>query len=620
MGQGEAQKVRAAVVACAVLVVLMLAPLFRHPAAICGASAHRSHDYLQQASYDRLMRKAVLEDHEFPLRTHFLGGGYPLPANPQDPAFSPFSLTPLIFGEALGMKINIVIFFLIGTLGIFFLARRVFDASTLGSAYAATAYALSGWWLSRLEWGFYFKLYFHLAPWIWFYLEKARSHAATADSQDGLPIIKNIVIAGLLTAITLTQLGLGYVVIALFFFVYFTVDSLATHRARRSRILSVSLIGLACAFALSLVFGAAKVWPMIELLLQSSRRVDNYDIYRGVAGGYPHFYESLGVFAKALVLPSSIPNESIWPGWLTLPLAAVGLAAGFRKMWPLFASALLFTVICFGPYFPIDLFKPLWLLPFFRSMHAPYQLFSYFVLATLCLGAARGFDVVRAPELRRVKIALGVIAFASLMLGYLLFNLNVLSGVFTKEAPRLAAQKSQGDFYSVKGIGMVRGAPRTNHSQQYFNIMRGVGTIDWDGDVLLAEYAQPRFFIDAQDRREIVSQYKGEAYFENTQGDIDSLKISSNRITITGTVSGSGLVVVNQNWDKHFRCNFPLIAHKGLLAAKLPPGQFEAHFVYRPWPTLAGMACSAISVAFALVFLYRKRKQRRNFPGDQQGL
>ncbi len=605
MDLSEAAKNRIAIAVCAGLVVIMLAPLFRHPFALVGDDPARTHDYLQQATYDRLFRQAVLEDREFPLRTYFLGGGYPLPANPQDSTFSPMSIASLIFGEALGMKINIVLFFCIGSCGMFYLARRAFGASALGAVWAACAYAFSGWWLSRLEWGFYFKLYFHFVPWIWFFLEKARRRALKGKA--GRLPDSSVVVAGLLLALTLTQLGLGFVVVALFFLIYFAFDSLAAGKGRQTALCKASMATLAVAFALSALFAAAKLAPMIELLAQSPRRVDNYDIYLGVAGGYPHFYKTFGVFAKALALPSTIPNESIWPGWMTLPLAAAGFAASWKKLWPLFLAALLFALICFGPYCPVDLFKPLWHLPFFRSMHAPYQLFSFFVLAALCLGAARGFDLLGAPELRRAKIALGVIAFATLILGWMLFHVNVLSGIFKYDAPVSAKDINTGPFYAVQGSGMVRGAPRTKKSQQYFNVLRGVGTIDWDGDVLLTEYAQPRYFVDALDRRTENPLYKGEAYFEGGAGEIESLTLQSNVIEVKGRSPSGGLVVVNQNWDRHFTCNYPLIRQAGLLAANVGPGSFELRFSYRPWPMYAGMVCSLICAACALVFLVRER-------------
>ncbi|MCB1155759.1 hypothetical protein KDL45_19010, partial [bacterium] len=56
----------------ALAVVLYLLPLFRDPSAIIGEDPHRSHDYLQQATYDYLFRDALLTHHQFPFRTHML--------------------------------------------------------------------------------------------------------------------------------------------------------------------------------------------------------------------------------------------------------------------------------------------------------------------------------------------------------------------------------------------------------------------------------------------------------------------------------------------------------------------------------------------------------------------
>ncbi|MCZ7582983.1 MAG: hypothetical protein M5R36_06430 [Deltaproteobacteria bacterium] len=572
-------------------VLAWLFPIFLHPFAIVGEDAGRTHDYLQQATYDHLFRRAILDEGAWPLRTHLLGGGYPLSANPQDTAFTPFSLTTLAFGEALGVKINIALFFLVGVLGFYRLARETYECGASASAFGALAFAVSGWWLSRVEWGDFFKLYFHLVPWIWLFLSRA------AKGRPG------VLAAGLLLAAAMTQLGLGFVVIGLYLVLHLALESW-NEPAGGARKASRAAGFVVAAFAASCVFGAAKLVPMAGLLLENPRAVETYDLYLRADGlGWPHFYESFAAFARALFFHAPVPKEPIAPGWAAVPLAIAGVMMRPKRLWPLAVTSMLFALICFGPFLGVDLFRPLWALPIFHSMHRPYQLFSLFVLTGIALAAAVGLEeILRRFAARQTLIA--AVAFALTAPTYF-WAWPVLSRAFVDEAPRLEKTAS---FYFVQGEDMARGAPRSLHTQQYFNVLRGVGTIDWDGDVLLPEHAAPKFFFNLDDARRDNADYRGEVYFARGGGEIASWTIASHRLTATGRADGDALIVFNQNFDPYFRANVPLIDYQGLIGARVGAGSFDIGIRYRPWPTYAGMAASFLSIAAFAFVSYRRRR------------
>ena len=85
-----------------------------------------------------------------------------------------------------------------------------------------------------------------------------------------------------------------------------------------------------------------------------------------------------------------------------------------------------------------------------------------------------------------------------------------------------------------------------------------------------------------------------------------SLKIISG-----GEAETESLLVINQNFDRHFRGRPAPVETDGLLSVTLPPGPFHVVLTYRPLPTYLGIAVSLVSLLiFATAAFLRKRKTR----------
>jgi len=570
-------------------VCIYIAPIFKNPDALINDDPYRYHDYLQQATYDFLFRQSILEHHQFPLRTHMLGGGYPLIANPQDTTFSPFVLTTLVFGEALGIKINILLFFLIGAGGMFLLSRKGLGLPITGAAFAACAYCFSAWWASRIEWGFYFKLYFHLFPLIfYFYIEgkKRTSH---------------LIYAAMLLVVAATQIGLGLVVIFLFIGIYEVIDYFAKIKESRK---PVFIKQIALLVLLVLLLGAARIVPMAKLISQNSRQVGPYSTYMDTDPGRPNFYKSPAHFGFALTHYDSIPNYPIHPGWITLFLALIGGAAFIKKSWKYVALTCLFIAFSFGPYFFIDLWRPLYYLPMFNSMHQPYQLINYFILFGITILAAYSFLLFKKLPGKTLPLIISLLPFLFLIQPWQ-DNGHIYSKTFTKKAPVL---KGGDKFYQIRASNQVRGAPRSPHSHQYFNVLRNVGTIDWDGDVLLPENTECKFFVDMNDNIKKNKSYKGEAYLENGSGTAEIVSISPNRILVKATNFAPDRLIINQNFDPGWNgpLGFEIENHNGLLSLGLNrAATWEIELGYLPFHIIMGIVISLLSFAGAIFYLKR---------------
>ncbi|MFQ5808045.1 MAG: hypothetical protein ACE5JM_00375, partial [Armatimonadota bacterium] len=106
-------------VGCIGLIVVALTVAFWPIFASLGKFPPRpkGNDWFKECAFNRSARQAILADHQLPLRTQYLGGGYPLIAYPEDSSLSPLFVTTLLLGENAGLKLRAFIKLLVGGLG-----------------------------------------------------------------------------------------------------------------------------------------------------------------------------------------------------------------------------------------------------------------------------------------------------------------------------------------------------------------------------------------------------------------------------------------------------------------------------------------------------------------------
>jgi hypothetical protein len=501
-------------------------------------------------------------------------------------------ITSLIFGEALGIKINLLMFFLIGALGMLLLVRKGLDLPWHAAVFAALAYCFSSWWASRVEWGFYFKFYFHLFPILfYFYIRAGKNH-------------RYLILSAMILTVAVTQLGLGFVVIFLFLFCYELIDYFSTFRKTKTPVFLGRLLLLAL---LVLALGAVRILPMARLVSENPRKVGSYETYTESKHPFPDFYKGPGHFAKALTGYDPTPNYPIHPGWGVLLLALIGAVGAFRKSWRFVLLTLLFAWFAFGPFALIDIWRLLFALPMFGSMHQPYQLTNYFILFGIVVLAAYAFALLERFSGRAVMAALSFLPLLFLIQPWI-DNRPVYEKTFTNKAPRL---EKEADFYQVKGRNQGRGAPRTLHSHQYFNALRNVGTIDWDGDVLLPENAVPKMTVDHEDNIFQNTGYKGEAFLVKGHGTLIPMPVTPNRIEVMVNAAAPDRLVINQNYAEGWRASsgFPVEARGGLLTVPIiKVGISNVVLTYRPKHFILTLWISIVFWLGSAFYLFSTRR------------
>jgi hypothetical protein len=208
------------------------------------------------------------------------------------------------------------------------------------------------------------------------------------------------------------------------------------------------LAAIGCAAVAAATLPAVMVLPGLELTGESLRAGADYSRDAGAAltpGALvtlvsPNHFSALG--PEPYNGPQDITQFYLYMGLLLLPLAAAGLMAG-RERWYGAALAVVGAWYAFGP--PAGLYSVIAMLPGFRSVRAPIQM--WFVAALgLALLAGAGVGWVRA-RVRSPWIPLALAAVIGVDLYYWNMDRNPLA--FARESFQDLYGANQDRFQSV---------------------------------------------------------------------------------------------------------------------------------------------------------------------------
>jgi hypothetical protein len=130
--------------ALSVMILLAVSLWVMFPILSPLSNLNNNPDFLQLATRHYILRENILNNHQFPLRTQYLGGGYPTISDPEDPSYSPFAFFTLAFGEIAGLKLIALTLFLTGTVSMYLLSKHVLKFNEFGAIFSAFLLALSG--------------------------------------------------------------------------------------------------------------------------------------------------------------------------------------------------------------------------------------------------------------------------------------------------------------------------------------------------------------------------------------------------------------------------------------------------------------------------------------------
>jgi len=336
----------------------------------------------------------MLHEGKLPTWTPYIFSGLPFLADPQVGAWYPLNWPILLLGVTpKAIEAELAVHALLAALGAWLLARDLL-ASRAGAVFAGVVFAFSGLFAETSSHVGPFQAT-SLLPWLLWAGRRA------ARSVRWLPVLA--IVSGCLILI-------GHFQTALYSFFALAIWLAADLVLAR---VSLKRTGLAAAVAIAggAVLSAVMVLPGLELTANSVRAGANFHENAAAAlvpGALitlfnPNHYGAPGV--EHYSGPPDITQFYFYMGIFCVPLALAGLATGLER-W--YALALIVPGIwyAFGP--PAGLYSAITLLPGFRNVRAPIQM--WFVAAMgLALLAGAGVSALR----RRTKSTrLVVVLFA----------------------------------------------------------------------------------------------------------------------------------------------------------------------------------------------------------------
>jgi len=686
--------------------LVFLLPMFAVPDGIASGDAFRDNDWLNCRSFDLLSRQAMLEHGQFPLRSHLVGGGFPVTAHPSDGSWAPTIIAVLLFGDVLGVKLNLALLFLAGVFGVYAMARRWLELDRPASVIAALGFCFSAWAPSMSLSGFYHQAFYLLVPlalyfllcgagrldrllWagmlvlgvfqqgghsfaavtyflgavIWLQAARESAPSGTARQRWGPPLLVVLALgASLAVAKGLRWPPYPYGLWTLLIPAGVAAGvALWSTRSSRLRAFWLHLLPwagrLGVVLATALALGAARVVSVIYLSRHGeytpglSRMRYWFLTDKRDETWIERFYEGPGDFLAGLLqrLPgvidygdfhgrpgSNIDYEYAYLGLTVLPLALAlaGLILGRRKPGVdlLLLLGALFSLICLGRFVPPDFhFLLVWGVPWAGELSQPLKYYNFFILLPLVLLAGVGAQDVKS-RLGKWPRAQAVIAWGLLAVLVLPFvqNRPILGELFAHPRPAPAAEP----YHQVAMVARasmlslppekiraqnererLRDYRRPRPATEYFNVRRGVGTVDWYGTVVGREDAVPSQYITPNGKTWKNPHYKGEAWLAQGRGKILSLEVSPNVIHARVRLDAPDTVVINQSYLTGFFASTGVLAEEpGLLKGTLDrAGEHDVRLTYRPTLFIAGLVLSGLALAAWVVvqlLLWRRRKRR----------
>jgi hypothetical protein len=568
-----------------VLVLLSLiiaSPVFR------DLNTYNPGDWGLHCFLDEAPRKIILEHGQFPFWNPYASGGRPALANPQFKAFRPGYLLTLAFGCNTGQRIELVLMFIVGALGMFVLMRHI-GAKSVPAVFAATLFALSGYFgMHMMDWHVpFFPLFF--VPWI--YLCYLRSED-----------VRYFVAGAILFALTLFGGGVvyAYLPFGLFLGVHALVEAV---QARTWR----PVIRVAGMLALALLLAGVHTVPMLDYLSAHSRTTDTER-----EGITPYGFVHVFLSGDPRGLASFDPPVWIvhfkgqkWPwfeygaylGLLPFLFFFAGLFTFRKKQLPLIVAGIVGLLVAMGTYLPFGgLWPLLHKLPFISGIRGVAR---FMILFVFTLAIIAGLQADRSMMIARRKLVRWVLVF---LMVFIIVDVAIVS----HRAMNLSFRQPMPEFSPVPEFRNVVDQKlvltwATTFYRMYVNLRENKGTINAFDPVPHTPYA-----VGFGEQG-----YRGEVYIDG-KGTAEYTYWSPNKLVVRVNASEPSRVVINQNFDKGWRAKGSKVpeSFNGLLSAQVSPGDNLVTFYYLPTAFIIGSLVSALTIA-GTVIAWKKCGQRR---------
>ncbi len=516
-----------------------------------------------------------------PLWNPYGCGGEVLWANPQALPASPYMPFVLVFGTALGIKLALVAYAFCTFDGAYRLTRS-YDVSVGGSLLSAVVFGTSGWFALHISSGHATFTGAALFPYLWLFYRWAVAPEPQAWRWS-LPL-------GLIAAIIVADGGtFTPAMAAVMLFAVATIDAVTRRSVR-------PYLPLLLGGVVAVAIGAARILPALEFATDHPRpqsETDGNTIWSMLFDGY---------LWKGI---APVDGKRYWfheYGWRLPYITPVLIIASLwarrtRSVWIVVAVGFALAAGRDLPYGPWWVLKHL---PIYRDLRVPsrYSLLLALGFSILCGGAWDELAARRrwiAAHLRSATIAL----IAICAVDGLAFDWYIWKDVFNTtmfSAPRATR------FYQ---------AEHTEWRTMMNTNLENHGAIGCDEEAPLQR-------ADKLDEGDVPQARLADP----GAGFAREVNWTPNRITVHVRLTQPTTLLINQDWNEHWKTSVGTIqkvggkvardVDGGRLGVALPVGENDVTITYRPRSFVIGAAISCISTPLLLLawLLLSRRKKR----------
>jgi hypothetical protein len=570
------------------------------PALRSGDRVNHKNDFYQYASRHEAVRKSVLEYRSLPLRSHWLGGGYPTIADPEDPTLNPLVVFSVVFGAVKGLKLIGYVALLIGGLATYAFTHAMLGYTRLGALYSGLVYGTSLYVPVRLFDGNPNEVYAAFLPLCLLLLGLACRGRKIAIVV--LPFVLYTMLSDGKAHSLMAMFHIG-VLCVLALIPSTTALSSARDGSRLSRVDHRPLKFFLLVMGVTALIGMMRILPAEELIrAHGGIQQMLWSHPKEYQPSLVHAYTAERLWKEAVSFAGRVGPVTI--GWLPVLLSAIAFIAFWRHTLAWGLSLVLFVWLALAHHAPVDLLELLWQLPVFEAIYRPEKYFSFQVAFTLAIVSGRSFSLLGRLRSRSAARLIAIVLIV-LSVGFLFPRAQSLHRrTYTREVPPADSWPEDG-FFQVAGSDLPRQRWYPRRSLAYFNLRQDIGTIDWYTAIPIAENAVPKYFVDGQAESTRNPAYRGEAFFDDPAGGSLTAQptFRPNSIAVSVDVRAAAFLVINQNFHGDWHTDRGRVLNlDGLLAVRLPEtGQYVVHLRYHPRSFYAGLA---VTISSLLGFLW----------------
>ncbi|MGF1571813.1 MAG: hypothetical protein ACFCU1_01945 [Sumerlaeia bacterium] len=284
-------------------------------------------------------------------------------------------------------------------------------------------------------------------------------------------------------------------------------------------------------------------------------------------------------------------------GWFPIVFALIGVGLNLNKAKYFIVPLVVFSLICLGDYSPIPLSKILRELPLFDTMFSFPKywlngiLACYCILMAIALQGLEGKFQDRKSLSRLVFLAVMVaLMYASLkpivVHGRSLMNYHFSTFVVRKEVPEFYQMSTRSLSETITRYRILKSPQRTIEAEQLQNLLNGIGTVTWYGNLIFDENVEPKLYVEPDKSITENPAYRGEIYLEDesSSAELQNYHFSFNTQNFSYSATEPVLVVINQNWNQEWKTNVGTVTNtRGLLSVQLPAGSGDVRLSFHSW-------------------------------------